>query len=53
MKEVTAENLSAVYFSFFLVEIPNGKYKGQKLIKLVRIKTPARIMSTNATVPEI
>jgi hypothetical protein len=35
------------------VEIPKGKYKGQKLIKLVRIKTPAKIKSTIAKVPEI
>jgi hypothetical protein len=33
--------------------MPNGKYKGQKLIKLVRIKIPARIKRIIATVPEI
>jgi hypothetical protein len=35
------------------VEIPNGKYSGQKLMKLVRIKTPARIKRIIATVPEM
>jgi hypothetical protein len=37
---------------FFLVEIPKGKYSGQKLIKLVRIKAPARIKRIMATVPD-
>jgi hypothetical protein len=44
---------SKPYFSFFRVEIPKGMYSGQKLIRLVRIKTPARTKSTMATVPEI
>jgi len=35
------------------VEIPKGKYKGQKLIKLVRIKEPANIKRIMAAVPEI
>jgi hypothetical protein len=35
------------------VESPNGKYSGQKLIKLVRMKTPERIKRIIATVPEI
>ena len=38
---------------FFRVEIPNGKYSGQKLIKLVRMKTPARTKRIIAVVPEI
>jgi hypothetical protein len=33
--------------------MPKGKYKGQKLIKLVMIKIPARIKRMMATVPEI
>jgi len=33
--------------------MPKGKYKGQKLIKLVRIKIPARIKRIIANVPEI
>ena len=32
---------------------PKGKYKGQKLNKLVRIKTPAKISKIIAMVPEI
>jgi hypothetical protein len=35
------------------VEIPNGKYSGQKLIKLVRMTIPARTNKTIANVPEI
>jgi len=38
---------------FFLVDIPNGRYKGQKLIKLVKIKIPANTNKTIAKVPEI
>jgi hypothetical protein len=33
--------------------MPNGKYNGQKLIKLVSIKIPARTNSTIAKVPEM
>lgn len=44
---------SEFYFSFFLEEMPNGKYNGQKLIKLVSIKTAANTKSTMATMPEI
>jgi hypothetical protein len=33
--------------------MPNGKYSGQKLIKLVRVKTPARTKRIMAKVPEI
>jgi hypothetical protein len=33
--------------------MPKGKYKGQKLRKLVRIKIPARIKLTIANDPEI
>jgi len=35
------------------VENPNSEYSGQKFMKLVRIKTPARIKNIIATVPEI
>jgi hypothetical protein len=35
------------------VDIPNGKYKGQKLMKLVRIKIPARINKMMAAAAEI
>ena len=33
--------------------IPKGRYNGQKLNKLVRIKTPAKISKMIAIVPEI
>jgi len=40
-----------VYFDFVLqVLIPNGTYKGQKLIKLVNTNTAANI---NKTIPQI
>jgi len=32
---------------------PNGRYSGQKLIKLVAMKIPASASSTMATVPEM
>jgi hypothetical protein len=32
---------------------PKGRYKGQKLNKLVRIKIPAKIKSTIASIPEM
>jgi hypothetical protein len=35
------------------VLIPNGRYKGQKLKKLVRIKIPAKISNIIASIPEI
>jgi hypothetical protein len=35
------------------VLIPNGRYKGQKLKKLVRMKIPAKINKIIASVPEI
>jgi hypothetical protein len=35
------------------VLIPKGKYKGQKLRRLVRIKMADKISNTMATVPEI
>jgi hypothetical protein len=35
------------------VLIPKGRYKGQKLKKLVRMKIPAKINSIMASVPEI
>ena len=38
---------------FFLVLIPKGKYKGQKLIRLVRIKIAENARSTIASVPDI
>ena len=38
---------------FFLVEMPNGRYRGQKLIKEVRMKMPARTSKMMASVPEI
>jgi hypothetical protein len=41
------------YCPLFRVEIPNGKYKGQKLIKLVRMKIPARTNRIMAKVPEM
>jgi len=40
----------ALFFSFE-VFIPKGKYKGQKLIKLVKIKMPATTRRTVASVP--
>lgn len=40
--------------SFFLqVLIPKGAYNGQKLIKLVKTKTPPKINSTKPKVPSI
>jgi len=39
-----------VYF-FFPVLIPNGKYKGQKRIRAVRVNTPAKTSSTIPRVP--
>ena len=39
--------------SFFRVEIPKGKYKGQKLKKLVMIKMMASDNKMMAVVPEI
>ena len=41
------------YITFFLVEIPNGQYKGQKLIKLVSIKTPETTRRMMAIIPDI
>lgn len=41
------------FYGFLQVEMPKGEYKGQKLIKLVRIKTAAKINKTIAIVPEI
>ncbi len=38
------------YF-FFLVLSPNGKYNGQKLMKLVSTKMPASIIRTMPMVP--
>jgi hypothetical protein len=35
------------------VLIPKGRYKGQKLKRLVRMKIPAKINSIIAIVPEI
>jgi hypothetical protein len=35
------------------VLIPKGRYKGQKLKKLVTIKIPAKINSIIASIPEI
>jgi len=35
------------------VLIPKGRYNGQKLNKLVRINTPAKISKMTAMVPEI
>jgi len=32
---------------------PKGRYKGQKLNKLVRMKIPAKIKSTIASIPEM
>jgi hypothetical protein len=43
----------ALFLSFFKVEILNGKYKGQKLMKLVNINIPAKINKTIAKVPLI
>ena len=41
--------------SYFLLRvlIPKGRYKGQKLKKLVRIKIPAKISNIIASIPEI
>jgi len=33
--------------------MPKGRYNGQKPIRLVRIKIPAKISNTIARVPEI
>ena len=41
------------YLSFFLVDMPKGKYKGQKFKKLVMINITARIKRMMAIVPEI
>jgi hypothetical protein len=40
-------------YSFFAVFIPKGRYNGQKLIKLVRMNTPAKISSTMPSTPVI
>jgi len=37
-------------FYFFLVDVPNGMYSGQKIIKLIRIKMGAITKSIIATV---
>lgn len=37
----------------FLVEIPKGIYNGQKLMKLVRRKIPAKMSKITANVPLI
>ena len=42
-----------IYFFFFKVEIPNGKYKGQKLMKLVSAKITANMPSMIAIKPLI
>lgn len=44
-----------IYFFSFIEQVlkPKGAYKGQKLIKLVITKTPARISKTVPRVPEI
>jgi len=39
------------HYFFLLVLKPNGKYKGQKLIRLVSMNTAAKIKATIATVP--
>jgi hypothetical protein len=36
-----------------IVDIPKGAYKGQKLMKLVKIKMAAKTKSTMAVVPEM
>lgn len=42
------------YFCFILqVEIPKGRYNGQKLIKLVARKTPPKTSNIIPKVPEI
>lgn len=40
-------------YSFFLVEMPNGRYKGQKLIELVSIKMADKTRPMIASVPVI
>jgi hypothetical protein len=40
------------YFLAARVEMPKGRYKGQKLIKLVRRKTTAKMTKTSPKVPE-
>jgi hypothetical protein len=46
--------LRAGSYSFvFRVLIPNGRYSGQKLKRLVKMKTPAKISKRIAIVPEI
>jgi hypothetical protein len=44
---------SGLFYSFFLVFNPKGRYKGQVPIKLVTINTPASIRRITARVPEI
>ena len=47
-------NQSGRLYYFFPRElIPKGRYRGQKLIKLVRIKIPDNTSNTMATVPLI
>jgi hypothetical protein len=42
------------YYIFFLsVLMPNGQYKGQKLIRLVRIRTTDKLSNKTAHIPEI
>ncbi len=49
MKTSLYLRIKFIYF-FLQVEIPKGRYKGQKLIKLVNKKTPP---STNKTIPNV
>lgn len=42
-----------IYYFDLQVEIPNGTYKGQKLMKLVAKKIPPKISRINPKVPEI
>lgn len=52
---VMMPNIEKKHYFFSLIEqvlIPNGKYKGQKLTKLVSKKTAAKTTSTIPNIPE-
>jgi hypothetical protein len=50
---ISPSPVDSLYASDFLVENLNGRYSGQKLMKLVRTKITAKRPRTAASVPEI
>ena len=52
-KSCACENAGNIYLTFLRVEIPNGKYNGQKFNMLVNKNTMANINNIMAVVPVI